>query len=68
MKKQKDTATTITLSLKFNRTLPDMKENFMRHWQLLHIKPTPVEIFQNPPILAFCRNKNLGYIIGIKLI
>ena len=31
----------------------------MKHWHLLHINPNLAEIFQNPPILAFRRNKNL---------
>ena len=40
----------------------------MKHWLLLHINPNLAEIFQNPPILAFRRNKNLRDIIGTKLI
>ena len=40
----------------------------MKHWHLLHIHPNILEIFQNPPILAFPRNKNLREIIGTKLI
>ena len=38
----------------------------MKH--LVHINPNLAEIFQNPPILAFRRNKNLRDIIGTKLI
>ena len=66
--KKKETATNILLSLKYNRTLPKIKEIVMKHWHLLHIKPNLAEIFQNPPILAFRRNKNLRDIIGTKLI
>ena len=40
----------------------------LKHWHLLHIKPNLAEIFQNPPILAFRRNKNLRDIIDTKLI
>ena len=40
----------------------------MKQWHLLHINPNLTAIFQNPPILAFCRNKNVRYIIGTKLI
>ena len=40
----------------------------MKHWHLLHINRNLTEIFQNPPILAFRRNKNLRDIISIKLI
>ena len=65
---KKETATNIPLSLKYNRTLPKIKEICMKHWHLLHINPNLAEIFQSPPILAFRRNKNLRDIIGIKLI
>ena len=40
----------------------------MKYWYLLHIKPYLAEIFQNPPILPFRRNKNLRDITGLKLI
>ena len=40
----------------------------MKHWHLLHINPNLAEIFQNPPILAFHRNRSLRDIIGTKLI
>ena len=66
--KKKETATNIPLSLKYNRTLPKIKEIVMKPWNLLHIKPNLAEIFQNPPILAFRRNKNLRDIIGTKFI
>ena len=66
--KKKETATNIPLSLKYNRALPKIKEIVVKHWHLQHINPNVTEIFQNPPILAFCRNKNLRDIIGTKLI
>ena len=34
----------------------------------MHINPNLAKIFQNPPILAFRRNKNLRDIIATKLI
>ena len=40
----------------------------MKHLHLLHINPNLPEIFQNSPILAFHRNKNLRDITGNKLI
>ena len=67
-KKEKDIATTIPLSLKYYRRLPKIKEIVMKYWHLLHINPSLAGIFQNPPILAFRRNKNLRHIIGTKLI
>ena len=66
--KKKDTVTTILLSLKYNRTLPKIKEIVMKHWNLLHINLNLAEIFQNPPILVLRQNKNLRDIIGTKLI
>ena len=66
--KKKETARNIPLLLKYNRTLPKIKEIVMKHWHLLHINPNLAEIFQSTPILVFCRNKNLRDIIGTKLI
>ena len=66
--KKKGTTTNIPLSLKYNRTLAKIKETVMKHWHLLHINPNLAEIFQNPPILAFRRNKSLRDITGTKLI
>ena len=54
--------------LNYNRTLPKIKEIVMKHWYLLHINPNLAEIFQNPPILSFRRNKKLRDVIGTKLI
>ena len=68
VKEKKETARNIPLSLKYNRTLPKIKEIVMKHWHLLHINPNLAEIFQSPPILVFRRNKNLRDIIGTKLI
>ena len=66
--KKKETATNMPLSLKYNKTLPKIKEIVMKHWHLLHINPNLAEIFQNPSILAFIRSKNLRDITGTKLI
>ena len=49
-------------------TLPNIKEIVTKHWHLLLVNPNLAEIFQNPPILALRRNKNLRNIIGTKLI
>ena len=50
--KKKDTANNIPLSLKYNRTLPKIKEIVMKHWHLRHTNPNLAEIFQNPPIFS----------------
>ena len=63
-----DASTNIPLSLKCNATLPKIKEVVLKQWVLLDINRNLYEIFQNPPILAFCRNNILRDIIGTKLI
>ena len=40
----------------------------MKHWHLRHINPNLAEMFQNPSILAFRRNKDLRNITVTKLI
>ena len=40
----------------------------LSYWHLLHKNRNPAEIFQNPSIFAFRKNKSLRYIIGTKLI
>ena len=66
--KKKETGTNISLSLKYNRILPQIKEIVMKNLHLLHINPNLSEIFENQPISAFRRNKNLRDIISTKLI
>ena len=66
--KQKDTATTVPLSLKYNRRLSKIKLIVMNYCHILHFNLNLAEIFQNAPILAFCQNKNLRDITGTKLI
>ena len=55
--KKKDTAKTTPLLLKYNRTLPKIKEIVTKNWYLLHTNPNLAEIFHNPPILALSRKK-----------
>ena len=66
--KEKDTATIIPLSLKYNRTLLKIKEIVRKQWHLLQMNQNLAEIFQNPPILSFRQNENLRDIIGTKVI
>ena len=56
------------LSLKYNRTLPKIKEIVLKHEHLLQINPNLADIFQNSPVLAFHQNKNLRDTIVTKLI
>ena len=52
------------LTVTYNRTLPDLKAIIDKNWHILQIEPKLKEIFAEPPILAFKRNKNLKDIIG----
>ena len=54
----------IPLVLKFNRTLPNIKEIIDKHWHLLQIKPKLKNIFQERPIIGYRKNRNLKEIIG----
>ena len=46
-----------------NRTLPDLKTIIDKNWHILQIEQKLKEIFAEPLILAFKRNKNLRDII-----
>ena len=54
----------LPLTVTYNRTLPDLKTIIDKNWHILQIEPKSKEIFAEPPILAFKRNKNLRDIIG----
>ena len=50
--------------MKFKRTLPNIKETIDKHWHLLQINPTLRNTFQERPIIAHKKNRNLKEIIG----
>ena len=54
----------LPLTATYNKTLPDLKTIIDKNWQILQIEPKLEEIFAEPPILAFKRNKNLRDTIG----
>ena len=53
----------LPLTVTCNRTLPDLKTVIDKNWRILQIEPKLKEIFAEPPIWAFKRNKNLRDII-----
>ena len=55
----------LSLTVTYNRTPPDLKRIIDKNWHILQIEPKLKEIFAEPPILAFKRNKNLKDIIGV---
>ena len=57
--KAKKQSNRIPLVLTYNRTLPNVKRAIPNNWNLLHINQEFKDVFQEPPILAFRRNRNL---------
>ena len=55
----------LPLTVTYNSTLPYLKTIIDKNWHILQIEPKLKEIFAEPPILAFKRNKNLRDIIGV---
>ena len=53
----------LPLTVTYNRTLPDVKTVIHKNWHILQIEPKLKEIFTEPQILAFKRNKTLKNII-----
>ena len=66
--KEKSSTTTneprIPLLLTYNRFLPNISNIVQRNWSILQINKDLREVFQNAPITAFKRNKNLKELIG----
>ena len=50
----------------YNRTLPNVERAISNNWNLLHINQEFKDVFQEPPILAFRRNRNLYDLLGCK--
>ena len=50
----------------YNRTLPNVKRTISNNRNLLHINQEFKDVFQEPPILAFRRNRNLYDLLGCK--
>lgn len=48
----------------FNKTLPKIKDTINKHWNLLQINDNLKNTFQEQPVYAYRRNKNLRDIIG----
>ena len=57
--KAKKQSNRIPLVLTYNRTLPNVKRAISNNWNLLHTNREFKDVFQEPPILAFRRNRNL---------
>ena len=62
-KKEKYIKDRIPCLITYNRKLPVMHKILNKHWNVLQISPELHETFQNNPLVAFKRNKNLQEII-----
>ena len=47
----------LALTVTYSKTLPDLKTIINKNWHILQIEPKLKEVFAEPPILAFKRNK-----------
>ena len=55
-----------TLVATYNRTMPNIKEILMKNWHLLQLDPELSELFNQPPMIAFRQNRNIGDILNSK--
>ena len=55
-----------SLVLTYNCTLPNVKTAISNNWNLLHINQEFKDVFQEPAILTFRRNRNLYDLLGCK--
>ena len=52
----------------YNKTLPNLKHILNKHWHSLQINSNLRTVFEQEPLIAYRRNKNLGNLIGSKKI
>ena len=66
--KPKEQMKRIPCVLTYNSKLPNIKQAINKHWNILQINQQLQPIFNEKPIIAFRRNKNLRDILGQKTI
>ena len=54
----------LTLCVTYNKTLPNIKTILGKHWHILNVNPELKKVFENKPLFAFRKNKNLRQLIG----
>ena len=62
--KKKKTSGRIPLVVTYNRTLPRLGPIINKHWHILQLDPKMAEKFNERPVLAYRRCKNLRDLIG----
>ena len=60
------TSNRIPLILTYRHTLPDIKRAVNKHWHILKINRHYEEVFTEPPLIAFRRDKSLQNSVGKK--
>ena len=63
-KEKTETGNHLTLCVTYNKTLPKIKTILGKHWHILNVNPELKKVFENKPLLAFRKNKNLRQLIG----
>ena len=63
-KEKTETGNHLTLCVTYNKTLPNIKTILEKHWHILNVNPELKKVFENKPLLALCKNKNLRQLIG----
>ena len=64
----KEPSSRIPCVLTYSPHLPNIKAAIDKHWNILKINEKMQEIFQEKPMMAYRRNRNLGDILGQKTI
>ena len=63
-KEKTETGNHLTLCVTYSKTIPNIKTILEKHWHILNVNPELKKIFENKPLLNFCKNKNLRHLIG----
>ena len=66
--KSQPTSKIISLILRYNLTLPDIKRAVNKHWDILKINRYFEQFFTEPSIIAFIRIGNVQDILGTKTV
>ena len=62
--KEKTSSGRTPFTTTYHKHLPPIQKAINKHWHLLHTHPDLAPTFQERPVLAFRRNKNLRQILG----
>ena len=63
-KEKTETGNHLTLCATYNKTLPNIKSILEKHWHTLNVNPELKKVFENKPLSAFHKSKNLRELIG----